>query len=89
MLRNQDSSMFLLFAIFSFFSLCKINLNLGMVKLTKRSQGYIQTPTLRTPKVQGISEKQPTSLRGIIFSSDVANSQKASFSAVSAKCACV
>ena len=81
--------MFLLFAIFSFFSRCKIDLNLGMVKLTKRSQGHIQTPTLRTPKVQGISEKQPTSLRGIIFSSDVANSRKASFSAVSAKCACV
>ena len=35
MLRNQDSSMFLLFAIFSFFSRCKIDLNLGMVKLTK------------------------------------------------------
>ena len=86
MLRNQDSSMFLLFAIFSFFSRCKIDLNLGMVKLMKRS---IQTPTLRTPKVQGIGEKQPTSLRGIIFSSDVANSRKASFSAVSAKCACV
>ena len=83
--------MFLLFAILSFLSRCKIDLNLGMVKLTKRkrSQGHIQTPTLRTPKVQGISEKQPTSLRGIIFSSDVANSRKASFSAVSAKCACV